>query len=354
MKTDLYSLIWKPLLFKLDAEQAHFVSAGALKLAAFFPPGRWALKQLYSVDPEKDHAKMVAGIRFPNPIGLAAGFDKNGELVDSMACLGFGFVEIGTVTPKPQAGNPRPRLFRLPEDEAIINRMGFNNDGMMKVADRLARRKNREMIVGGNLGKNKDTPNEHAGKDYVLCFNALAPHVDYITFNLSSPNTPGLRQLLEKEFLNSILEPVQAENQKLTTSKPVFLKISPDMETDQLHELVETCIQLGISGIVANNTTIGREDLKTDFQTIQAMGPGGLSGKPLVNQSLEVLKTLKSITQNRLPIVATGGIMTPEDAKTRLEMGADLVQVYSGLVYYGPGLVRDSIKALHNQDGFLI
>lgn len=342
----MYSFLWKPLLFRLEAEQAHAVSSGALKWAASFDLGRQLLKRLYAADLQKDLSKVVAGIRFPNPIGLAAGFDKNAELVDAMACLGFGFVEVGTVTPKPQIGNPRPRLFRLPEDEGIINRMGFNNDGMVLVADRLARRKNREMVVGGNIGKNKDTPNEEAWKDYVLCFNALAPHVDYITINLSSPNTPGLRQLLEKEFLTSILEPVQSENQKLAKVIPVFLKISPDMEKDQLHGLVETCLQLKISGLVANNTTVSRQNLHTALQIVQEMGPGGLSGKPLRNQSLNLLTTLKSITQNRLPIIATGGIMNPIDVKNRLEMGADLVQVYSGLVYYGPGLTKDSLTNL--------
>lgn len=343
MKTDLYPLLWKPLLFRLDAEQAHAVSAGALKWAASFPIGRQLLKQLYSADLQTNASKMVAGIHFPNPIGLAAGFDKNAELVDAMACLGFGFIEVGTVTPKSQTGNPRPRLFRLPEDEGIINRMGFNNDGVVKVADRLARRKNREIVVGGNIGKNKDTPNETAWKDYVLCFNALAAHVDYTTINLSSPNTPGLRQLLEKEFLTSILEPVQAENQKRSSTKPVFLKISPDMEPDQLHELVETCLDLKISGLVANNTTISRENLATAFRKVEEMGLGGLSGRPLRNRSENLLVNLKSITQNRLPIIATGGIMNPADVKNRLELGADLVQVYSGMIYYGAGLVRDSL-----------
>jgi dihydroorotate dehydrogenase len=293
-----------------------------------------------------DISTTIAGIRFSNPVGLAAGFDKNAELLDSLPLLGFGFAEIGTVTPRPQAGNPRPRLFRMSQDEAIINRMGFNNHGMKVVAERLARRKESHLIVGGNIGKNKDTQNEEAWKDYLACFQALFAHVDYFTINLSSPNTPGLRQLLEKESLTGVLEPVQNENKRQYQAKPIFLKISPDMHEDQIGEIVTVCRQLQIAGIVATNTTLDRSNLISPNCVIQDIGAGGLSGHPLKVRAENSLKILKDEVGSDLILMASGGIMNSNDAVSRIQLGASAVQVYTGLVYSGPDLVREICEAL--------
>jgi len=341
-----YKDIFKPILFSLDAEHAHYLSAGLLQFGAKTPILNHILKGIFPVSKKTDLSIQLAGLKFLNPIGLAAGFDKNAELINALPLLGFGFAEIGTVTPKPQNGNPKPRLFRLPKDEAIINRMGFNNDGMQEIAKRLSKRTRPDFIIGGNIGKNKDTPNERAFEDYVACFQCLNEFVDYFTINLSSPNTPGLRQLLEKESLFGILEPVQNENQRLTKAKPIFLKISPDMEVSQLEDVVHICKNLKISGIVATNTTIGRYGLSYSNLEIERIGSGGLSGKPIKERSVEVLSKLKRLAGNELLIMASGGIMNGNDAKERFLSGADAVQLYSGLVYSGPGLVSDILNQL--------
>lgn len=339
-----YQEVLKPLLFLLDAENAHQISAGALKLAARFSPQ--LLEKLFTATALTGQSKELAGIRFPNPIGLAAGFDKNAELVDAMACLGFGFVEIGTVTPLPQPGNPKPRLFRLPLDQAIINRMGFNNEGVEAAAKRLSQRKNHRIVVGGNIGKNKDTPNEEAWRDYIKCFRVLAPEVAYITLNMSSPNTAGLRQLLEKESLQAILEPVQNENQKRSNPIPLFVKLSPDMAPEGIAKAVEVCLDMKISGLIATNTTISRDNLTTTPKEIERIGAGGLSGSPLTRRATDALQAVKSLANHRLSLISSGGIMTPGDVETRLIHGADLVQLYTGLIYYGPGLVTDSLRRI--------
>jgi dihydroorotate dehydrogenase len=341
-----YKDLAKPLLFSLDAEQAHYISADLLRFGAKTPVLKDILKGIFSVPKEIDLSINLAGLNFLNPIGLAAGFDKNAELIDALPLLGFGFAEIGTVTPRPQIGNPKPRLFRLPKDEAIVNRMGFNNAGMEVIAKRLSKRNKSNFILGGNIGKNKDTPNEKAFEDYVACFQCLNEFVDYFTINLSSPNTPGLRQLLEKESLFGILEPVQNENQKLTKAKPIFLKISPDMEDSQLEDVVHICKTLKISGIVATNTSISRQNLSSSNQEIEDIGSGGLSGKPIKERSAEVLKKLKSLATNDLLLMASGGIMSPNDAEERFQSGANAVQLYSGLVYEGPGLVSKILNQM--------
>ena len=341
----LYQAVLKPFLFTLDAEQAHYVAAQGLQFLASFPAGTTILKGLYTNTLEGNLSHNLAGISLPNPVGLAAGFDKNGVWLDALALLGFGFIEVGTVTPKPQIGNPRPRLFRLPADEAILNRMGFNNDGVEKVARRLAGRKKTNLVVGGNIGKNKWTPNEEAHRDYVLCFNALYDYVDYFTINLSSPNTPGLRQLMEREFLQTVLEPVQNENNRRAKPKPVFLKIAPDMEQTQLADLVETCATMQIAGIVATNTTASRLHLSSQMASAQ-LGAGGVSGRPLRLAAEQMLAQVVELAAGRLAIISSGGIMEAQDASRRLALGAQAVQLYSGLIYHGPGLVHESLRAI--------
>jgi len=340
-----YQQFWKPILFQLDAEQAHYLSASLLNVCEAIPPVRSLMKRMFVYSGEKSTEKVVSGIRFPNPVGLAAGFDKNATMVDALPLLGFGFAEIGTVTPRPQKGNPRPRLFRIPEEGAILNRMGFNNDGVQLVAKRLAKRKNQSMIIGGNIGRNKITTNEDAHKDYLYCFEYLQDLVDYFTVNVSSPNTPGLRQLLEKEPLQILLETVMNQNRKRKELKPVFLKISPDLEEDQIGQIAEVCVQSGVSGLVITNTTISMDQIQHP-QKVRALGSGGLSGYPVQKLSQEKLKNIRQLSTG-LAIMSSGGIMNPEDAVSRFSDGADLVQLYTGLVYYGPTLPLDLLRALY-------
>ena len=305
--------------------------------------------RLYSIRNRKLETT-VAGIRFPNPLGLAAGLDKDAKMVDEFSVLGFGFVEIGTVTPVAQAGNDKPRLFRLPKDEALINRMGFNNEGAEAAASRLSKRKS-QIPVGGNIGKNKSTPNENAIDDYEKCFRSLYKAVDYFVVNVSSPNTPGLRALQEKEPLKKLLLHLQKLNTDLshsynTSKKPVFLKIAPDLTNEQLDEIIEVVKDSGIDGIVATNTTISRENLRTGKVEIDSMGNGGLSGKPLDNRSTEVIRYLHLKSGGTIPIIGVGGIHSPEDALEKLHAGASLLQLYTGLIYEGPGLVKRINKAI--------
>ena len=285
------------------------------------------------------------GLRFPNPVGLAAGFDKDAKYSDPLACLGFGFIEIGTVTPRPQPGNPRPRLFRLPADQALINRMGFNNDGAKAAAERLRQRKE-NVIIGGNIGKNKDTPNEEALLDYEKGFLELAEVVDYFVVNVSSPNTPGLRALQDKEPLMQILNRLQELNREQSRQKPILLKIAPDLTEDQLNDIVEIVGSTGIAGVVATNTTIDRSGLRTGSSEVEAMGAGGLSGKPLTQKSTEVIRYLHQRSGGRFPIIAAGGIFTARDAQEKLDAGASLVQVYTGFIYEGPAIVKQICEGL--------
>lgn len=341
-----YKGFWKELLFTLDPEVAHYVSADMLRLVAGFPGGKSAIASILGV-PADQQAVEVAGIRFPNPVGLAAGFDKNALLVNSLSALGFGYAEVGTITPKPQKGNPRPRLFRLPEEQAVLNRMGFNNDGLEVIARRLEKRRSGSLVIGGNIGKNKWTPNEEAGSDYLICFRRLRDLVDYFTINLSSPNTPGLRQLLEKESVRPLLSLVMNENRSQGTSRPVFLKISPDLEPGQLQDLVEVCTEFELSGIVATNTTI-RADLLNEPNKKDLLGAGGLSGALLRDPGDQILEELVGLAPEKLAIVSSGGIMNPETAQRRFSMGAKLIQLYSGLIYEGPGLPAAILRTLKN------
>lgn len=341
--------IFKPLLFLLSAETAHRLTVFFLDLAAAIPPVRWLLKKWYCLE-DKKLERQLLGLRFPNPVGLAAGFDKDGKHIRGLACLGFGFIEIGTVTPKPQAGNPRPRLFRLPADHALINRMGFNNGGLEAMVRRLQGLRQRGVpggvLIGGNIGKNKTTPNESAVDDYLKCFNALFPCVDYFVVNVSSPNTPGLRELQEKEPLTRLLQTLQTENGKQAAPKPILLKIAPDLTESQLDDIADIVRSTKLPGLIATNTTIERSGLKTPAEQVEALGAGGLSGVPLQRRSTAVIRYLRGKLGPEPVIIGVGGIDSAAEAKEKLEAGANLVQVYSGMVYEGPGLMRQILEAL--------
>lgn len=296
----------------------------------------------------------VAGLKLKNPVGLGAGFDKNAKYMRELEALGFGFVEVGTVTPLPQAGNDKPRLFRLKEDLALINRMGFNNDGVKVITERLKTWRNRQrvtgngqrLIIGGNIGKNKVTPNDDAWKDYEICFKELHPYVDYFVVNVSSPNTPGLRELQEKESLRKILVHLQMINNGKAEAKPIFLKIAPDLTDEQVNDVVDLALEIKLDGLVATNTTISREHLATGYGQIQKIGAGGLSGKPLKERSTEIIKYICQKTKGEIPVIASGGIFNGDDAKEKLDAGAALVQVWTGFIYEGPGIVKKICQSL--------
>ncbi|MDA0912398.1 MAG: quinone-dependent dihydroorotate dehydrogenase [Bacteroidetes bacterium] len=329
---------FKSLIFKLEPEKAHEWTMRVWTIICGIPGVSHLLRRHFTVADAR-LAVEVAGLTFPNPVGLAAGFDKDARWLKEMQTLGFGFVEIGTVTPVPQAGNPQPRLFRLPQDRGIINRMGFNNEGMHAAAARL-RSRPKGLLVGGNIGKNKMTPNEHADADYLKCFQILHPHVDYFVVNVSSPNTPGLRELQSKGPLKRILDLLMKENASLTASRPIFLKIAPDLTSEQLDEIVLLVQETGIAGVIATNTTISRQGLTAEEDLIASMGAGGLSGVPIRDRSTEVIRHLHQKSKGTFPIIGVGGILNGSDAQEKLEAGASLVQVYSGLIYEGPTMVK--------------
>jgi dihydroorotate dehydrogenase len=342
----VYSL-FKPLLFLLSPEKAHRVTVFFLDLAAAFPPTRWLLRALYGAPAKPVNA---LGLTFPNPVGLAAGFDKDGKHIRGLACLGFGFVEVGTVTPLPQDGNPRPRLFRLPADRALINRMGFNNEGLDALAGRLKTLREHGapggILIGGNIGKNKVTPNENAHLDYLTCFDALFPWVDYFVVNVSSPNTPGLRELQEKEPLTRLLNLLQEQNRRQSSPKPILLKIAPDLTDSQLDDIADIVRTTGLAGVIATNTTINRSGLQTPASDVEAIGAGGLSGAPLRVRSTQVIRYLREKLGPEPVVIGVGGIDSAASANEKLEAGANLVQVYSGLVYEGPGLVKSIVQGI--------
>ena len=338
----------RDILFRFDAEKVHSFSMSSFKTACQVPGLRGILEQQFR--PE-DLPLTCFGLPFRNPVGLAAGFDKNASYLETLDILGFGHVEVGTVTPLPQPGNDKPRLFRLPADKAIINRMGFNNDGMETVAARLKDWRNRNpdsrMIIGGNIGKNKVTPNEDAWTDYVKCFNALHESVDYFVVNVSSPNTPGLRELQEKDALTGIFHALQDDNARYAKPKPLLLKIAPDLTEGQLLDICSLAMELKLDGLVATNTTISREGLShISAQQATEIGAGGLSGRPLRERSNEVLRFLHKHTEGKIPLVGSGGVFTSEDAKLKLEAGASLVQVWTGFIYEGPGIVKKICEGL--------
>jgi len=337
----MYQLI-KPLLFQFDPEKAHYFVTRNLKRFNRFPGGSAFSRMLWDLEDTRLE-KEVFGLKFNNPVGLAAGFDKNAEIIYEMGNLGFGFVEVGTVTPLPQPGNLKPRMFRLPPDKALINRMGFNNQGVDVAAERIAayrrdaKKSQKGLIIGGNIGKNKVTPNEEAVNDYIKCFDRLFDVVDYFVVNVSSPNTPGLRALQEKEPLMHILNTLQQRNSKNGIGRPILLKIAPDLTNEQLDDIVDIVKETKIAGIIATNTTIVREGLKSEELSGET---GGLSGKPLTERSTEVIRYLSKKSNGAFPIIGVGGIHSPEDAMEKLKAGASLIQLYTGFIYEGPGLIK--------------
>ncbi len=330
----MYKSIIRPLLFKFDPEKVHHFTFSVLKGIQKIPFVSNIIRQKYVIeDPRLE--REIFGLKFKNPVGLAAGFDKDARLYQELSNFGFGFIEIGTITPKPQEGNPKKRIFRLPEDSAIINRMGFNNGGVIDVVERL--KKNKNVLIGGNIGKNKVTPNEKAIYDYLICFDILYDVVDYFVVNVSSPNTPNLRELQDKEPLKNLLQTLQERNKTKPTLKPILLKIAPDLTDEQLLDIIDIVKSTKIAGIIATNTTISREGLKSE----NLKETGGLSGKPLKNRSTEVIRFLSQKSCNAFPIIGVGGIHSAEDALEKLEAGASLVQLYTGFIYEGPKLIKE-------------
>jgi len=336
------------ILFWFDAEKVHYFSMHLLNFFCSFSLVKiFIAKKITPVG--KSLERNIFGLRFSNPVGLAAGFDKNANYLHELSILGFGFVEIGTVTPLPQDGNPKPRLFRLPKDKAIINRMGFNNDGVVVVAERLYKfinsnaflNERKKIIIGGNIGKNKNTPNEHAWKDYETCFNLLHNVVDYFVVNVSSPNTPGLRDLQQKDSLKKILSNLQSLNKTKEIQMPLLLKISPDLLPNELDDVIDLAIEIQLDGLVATNTTLKRNNLISTKKEVEKAGAGGLSGKPLANESTHITNYIFEKTKGKIPIISSGGIFTAKDAEEKFKAGASLVQVWTGFIYEGPAIVKN-------------
>jgi dihydroorotate dehydrogenase len=340
----MYKLLVKPYLFSLDPEKAHYKALKLHKLALSIPLVNLIYKRK-KIHDHKNLQRKAFGITFPNPVGMAAGFDKDAKFMHQLAEMGFGCVEVGTVTPKAQPGNDRPRLFRLKQDEALINRMGFNNEGVDAMVERLKNRP-KNIVIGGNIGKNKVTPNEEAISDYLICFEKLFPYVDYFVVNVSSPNTPNLRELQDKEPLKALLTAVINANLKKENPKPVLLKIAPDLSNTQLDDVIEIAATLNLSGIVATNTTIWRGNLKATKEEAEKIGAGGLSGKPLTNRALEVVSYIVEKSEGKIPVIGVGGIHSVADAKAMLKAGACLIQLYTGFIYEGVGLIADINKEL--------
>ena len=338
----MYKLLIRPLFFLFDPEKIHHFTFSLIRFSCKIPFMSSLFKSLYLIE-DKRLERELFGLKFKNPVGLAAGFDKDAKLFNELSNFGFGFIEIGTLTPKPQDGNPKKRLFRLKVDSAIINRMGFNNGGVFEAVERL--KKNKGVLIGGNIGKNKVTPNEDAVEDYKICFNALFDYVDYFVVNVSSPNTPNLRALQDKEPLTKLLMVLKDENSKRQNPKPILLKIAPDLTNDQLLDIIDIVSETNIDGVIATNTTISREGLQSDNKSEM----GGLSGRPLTNRSTEVIRFLSKESNKAFPIIGVGGIHSKKDALEKLDAGASLVQLYTGFIYEGPKLVRDINKALLTQ-----
>ena len=339
----MYKKIISPFLFLFDPEKIHTFTFFLIKVFFKIPILGFIIETFYKVESPKLTRKLF-GLNFENPVGIAAGFDKNATHISEFEKFGFGFIEIGTVTPKPQHGNPKKRLFRLKEDTAIINRMGFNNDGVTKIKNRL--KKNYNVLIGGNIGKNKVTPNSQAKNDYIICFKELYNYVDYFVVNVSSPNTPGLRELQSKEFLNDLFIDLNKLRSNETVKKPILIKISPDLSKEKILEILEVIDTNNIDGIIATNTTIDYPNLKSKNKN----ETGGLSGAPLYDKSNEVISFISKKTNGKLPIIGVGGISTPEQAVKKIEAGAHLIQLYTGIIYEGPGIVRKINKKLLNQE----
>lgn len=343
----MYKSIIKPIFFLWEPEKIHHIVFKIIKFLCAIPGVPSLIKSIYCVNDKRLERKLF-GLTFPNPVGLAAGFDKDAKLYDELGYYGFGFIEIGTLTPKAQPGNDQPRMFRLPDDEGLINRMGFNNGGAEAAAERLKKRKS-NIIVGGNIGKNKVTPNEDAVSDYEKCFETLFDYVDYFVVNVSSPNTPGLRALQDKEPLTKLLLRVKELNAQKKNPKAILLKIAPDLTNEQLDDIIVIVKETKIDGVIATNTTIDRSNLVTEKSRIETCGAGGLSGKPLTKRSVEVVKYLSDKSNKAFPIIGVGGIHTGKDAVEMLKAGASLVQVYTGFIYEGPGIAKRINKEILKQ-----
>jgi dihydroorotate dehydrogenase len=333
----MYKIV-RSFLFLFDPEKVHYFTTDLLHFLLKIPGVKGIWKKMYVIE-DDSLKRVVFGLTFDNPVGLAAGFDKNASMYNDLAYCGFGFIEVGTVTPLAQPGNDKPRLFRLKSDNAIINRMGFNNGGVEEVVKNLKKRQTK-LIIGGNIGKNKITPNEDANSDYLKCFEALYPYVDYFVVNVSSPNTPNLRELQEKGPLTELLSALKKANERKDKQKPILLKIAPDLTNEQLNDIVEIIQEVKIDGLIATNTTISREKLKESAENLEKIGAGGVSGKPLTSRSTEVIRYLHEKSGGSFPIIGVGGIHSPEDAIEKLNAGAALIQVYTGFIYEGPGLVK--------------
>jgi dihydroorotate dehydrogenase len=335
----MYKLFIRPILFLFDPEKVHYFTFSLIRFLNKIPFCSSIFTSIYQVKNKKLETE-VFGIKFSNPVGLAAGFDKNAVLFNELSNFGFGFIEIGTVTPKSQNGNPKKRLFRLKEDAAIINRMGFNNAGVEEVVLKL--KENKNVIIGGNIGKNKITPNENAVDDYIICFEKLFDYVDYFVVNVSSPNTPNLRELQEKEPLTKLLQVLQNLNNEKSNPKPILLKIAPDLTNEQLLDIIDIVKETKIAGVIATNTTISRDGLQSENK----VETGGLSGKPLTNRSTEVIRFLSEKSNKAFPIIGVGGIHSAKDAMEKLNAGASLIQLYTGFIYEGPKLIKEINEAI--------
>lgn len=342
-----YFLMYKfirSILFFFDPEKVHYFTASSIRTLLKIPGMKGIWKKRFVLENPKLE-RTLFGLTFSNPVGLAAGFDKNASMYNDLAYCGFGFIEIGTITPVGQDGNPKPRLFRLKADEAIINRMGFNNAGVEAAIEQLKNRKTK-LLIGGNIGKNKVTPNENAVDDYRISFEALFPYVDYFVVNVSSPNTPNLRSLQEKEPLTQLLQTLQDLNAAKLERKPILLKIAPDLTKEQLDDIIEIVQNTKLDGVIATNTTISRENLITPKARIEEIGAGGLSGKPLTKASTEVIRYIAEKSNKSFPIIGVGGIHSAQDALDKLDAGADLIQLYTGFIYEGPRLVKRINQAI--------
>jgi dihydroorotate dehydrogenase len=339
----MYKILIRPILFLFDPEKVHYFSFSLIRFINKIPGISLLCQSLYLVKDKRLETE-VFGLKFPNPVGLAAGFDKDAKLYNELSNFGFGFIEIGTVTPKPQEGNPKKRLFRLRKNSAIINRMGFNNGGVADAVLRL--KKNKNVLIGGNIGKNKLTPNENAVDDYLICFDKLFDYVDYFVVNVSSPNTPNLRELQDKEPLTKLLQVLQNANTNKQNSKPILLKIAPDLTNEQLLDIIDIVNTTKIAGVIATNTTISRENLQSENNPEVLTEMGGLSGKPLTNRATEVIRFLTEKSNKAFPIIGVGGIHSAQDAIDKLNAGASLVQLYTGFIYEGPKLVKEINQAI--------
>ncbi|MFD2917585.1 quinone-dependent dihydroorotate dehydrogenase [Psychroserpens luteus] len=340
----MYKLLLRPLLFCFDPEKVHYFTFSLIRNVSKIPGFSALFRNLYLVE-DKSLEREVFGLKFKNPVGLAAGFDKNAVLYNELANFGFGFIEIGTVTPKGQVGNPKKRLFRLKDDKGIINRMGFNNEGLEIAISQLKKNKGK-LIIGGNIGKNTDTKPEDYTKDYLECFNGLHPYVDYFVLNVSCPNVGSHAKLNDKDYLLELISTVQKANKTFETQKPILLKIAPDLNDQQLDEIVDIIFETSLDGVIASNTSIDRTGLKASNERLTEIGNGGLSGQPIKEKSTRVIKYLSEKSNKSFPIIGVGGIHSAEDALEKLEAGADLVQVYTGFIYEGPRLIKNINKAL--------